>query len=67
MFEYERRVAELIPVRAVSPQVTEAINPGDRLPLLSAWHAVKFPSRRASPPIGRYQLYYLVAEAHVCM
>ena len=55
MFEYERRVAELIPVRAVSPQVTEAINPGDRLPLLSAWHAVKFPSRRASPPIGRYQ------------
>ena len=44
-------------VQAVSPQVTVSHPVGGRLPLLSARPAVTFPwSRRASPPIGRYQI-----------
>jgi len=43
-------------VQAVSPQVTVSHPPGGRLPLLSAGY---LPSRRASPPFGRYQVILL--------
>ena len=46
-------------VQAVSLQVTESHPPGRRLPLLSARPAVTSPSRRASPPFGRYQVILL--------
>jgi len=47
-------------VQAVSLQVTISHPPGGRLPLLSARPAVTPPpSRRASPPFGRYQVILL--------
>ena len=52
-------------VQAVSPQVSHP--PGGRLPLLSARPAGYLPSRRASPPFGRYQVINcLLTEAHRC-
>ena len=48
-------------VQAVSLQVTVSLPPGGMLPLLSARPAVTspLPSRRASPPFGRYQVILL--------
>jgi len=46
-------------VQAVSPQVTVSHPSGGRLPLLSARPVVNFPSRRASPPFGRYKVILL--------
>ena len=47
-------------VQAVSLQVTVSHPPGGRLPLLSARPACSYlPSRRASPPFGRYQVILL--------
>jgi len=43
-------------VQAVSPKATVSHPPGGRLPLLSASY---LPSRRASPPFGRYQAILL--------
>jgi len=39
--------------------VTVSHPPGGRLSLLSARPAVVLPSRRASPPFGRYQVILL--------
>jgi len=48
-------------VQAVSLQVTVSHPPGGRLPLLSASRQAcsYLPSRRASPPFGRYQVILL--------
>jgi len=46
-------------VQTVSPHVTISHPPGGRLPLLFARPAVTFPTRKASPPLGRYQVILL--------
>jgi len=47
-------------VQAVSPQVTVSHPPGGRLHVITFSQACGYlPSRRASPPFGRYQVILL--------
>ena len=46
-------------VQAVSLQVTVSHPPGGRLPLLFRQACSYLPSRKASPPFGRYQVILL--------
>jgi len=52
-------------VQAVSPQVTISHTPGGRLPLLSAWPAITFPSTEHHRPLAGTKLHCLVTEAHM--
>jgi len=51
-------------VQKVIPQVTISHPPGNRLPLLSARHAVTFPTAEHNCPLASTKLYCLVTEAH---
>jgi len=53
-------------VLGVSLQVTFQSSPHDRLPLLSARHAVTFPDEERQCPLTGTKLYCLATEAHGC-
>jgi len=57
---------ELIPVKAVRPQVTISHPPGGRLPLLFARPAVTFLAAEHHRSLAGTTLYCLVTEAHRC-